>query len=102
MQAPEGERMRLLSVAILRATNELHAPIDRIEVTDKHVICWAGLRKITMTYYYAQGGNVEWPSGQFTPMPGSGSWEVVVSDGPANAWPEIIGKALLKVLRRWS
>ena len=45
MRAPENERMTLLSVAIARATGELNAPIDRIEVTREHVTWWSDSRR---------------------------------------------------------
>jgi hypothetical protein len=99
MQAPEDERVRLLNVAILRATRELRAPIDRIEVTDEYVSCWAGPRKIAMTYCYAQGGHADLSSGRFTATPGSGVWEVVVVGGPTRRWPDAIGSALLKIFK---
>jgi hypothetical protein len=100
MQAPENERMRLLGVAICRATQELRAPIDRIEVTDGHVTCRAGGRAIAMTYRYAQGGDVEASSGRFIPMPGSGEWEVEVGDGPIARRRWSLAAALRGMLRK--
>jgi hypothetical protein len=99
MRAPEHERMALLDVAIARATGELNAPIDRIEVTDTHVNCWAGSRKVTLSYQYAQGGQMD-PVGRFAPTVGSGSWEVMVVDDPATRRRKGIGQALAKLLKR--
>jgi hypothetical protein len=100
VKAPEHERMTLLSVAIERATRELRAPIDRIEVTRDHVNCWAGLRKVAMTYDYAQDGRIESPSGRFMPIPGSGNWEVAVVDGSSTRWPAAIGRGLAGIFKR--
>ena len=91
MKAPEYERADLLSVAIRRGTDELRAPIDRIEVVDRgaRVHCWAGSRQVSFAVAYEQGGRYEVegrdgapPSGRFLPMPGSGSWNVIVVAGP--------------------
>ncbi len=78
MMSPENERRQLLAVAIDRATQELGEPLDRIEVTAEHVTCSSGPRRVVMGYTYAQGGTVEQISGRFMPLPGSGSWEVIV------------------------
>jgi hypothetical protein len=91
MRAPVHERMALLDVAIARATDELNAPIDRIEVTGTLVNCWAGPRKVTLSYHYAQGGQMN-PVGRFTPTVGSGSWRVVVVDDPARVGRRASGR----------
>jgi hypothetical protein len=100
VKAPEHERMELLSVAIERATFALNAPIDRIEVTSTHVSCWAGPKKVTLSYAYAQGGELDPATGRFMPTPGSGTWQVSVITDPAARRPEIIGQALAKLLKR--
>jgi hypothetical protein len=55
MMAPEFERMRLLGVMIERATSVLKAPLTKIEVSGNEIICWAGSRRHTMRYGYANG-----------------------------------------------
>lgn len=100
MKAPEHERMELLGVAIQHATRELKAPIDRIDVTDRHVTCWASSRRVVLAYAYAQGGQHDPATGRFTPLPGSGAWQVVVVDDPAARRPEVIGRALAKLLKQ--
>lgn len=98
MMAPEGERMRILDVAIRRATEELRAPIDRVEVAKGQVSCWAGSRRVLMTYDYAQGVHVDPVTGQFTPIVGGGHWDVAVIDGPGPRRAEIIKEALFRLL----
>jgi hypothetical protein len=101
MKAPEYERADLLSVAIRRGTDELRAPVDRIEVFDRgaRVDCWAGSRQVSFAVTYEQGGRYESeghdgapPSGRFLPMPGSGSWNVIVIAGPPP--PGVIARLL--------
>ena len=81
MKAPHHEREDLLCTAIHRATEELIAPIDRIEVTAKRVHCWAGSRQVSFSYAYAQGGRVD-SDGRFQPSPGSGSWDLALVSEP--------------------
>ena len=61
MKAPEYQRVDLLGVAITRGTDELRAPIDRIEVVERgaRVNCWAGSRQVSFAVAYAQGGQYE-------------------------------------------
>ena len=98
MQAPEEERMMLLDVAIGRATEELHAPVDRVEVTRSRVSCWAGRRRVVMAYNYAQGGQVDPVTGRFVITAGSGSWDVVVvgKAAPGSGWLRDAFSRLLK------
>lgn len=99
MKAPEHERKALLGIAIERATDELGAPIDRVDVTDSLVTCSAGSRKVVMSYSYADGGTVDQNTGRFVPTLGSGSWQVTVLDGEAVSQPEIIGRTIAKFLK---
>jgi hypothetical protein len=91
MKAPEHERVDLLYEVIRRATFELNAPIDRIEVIGnvKRVDCWAGSRQVSLAVDYAQGGQYEFDGrddpptlGRFRPTVGSGSWYVWVVPSP--------------------
>ncbi len=97
MKAPQYERAEMLGVAIRRATDELSAPIDRIEVVGSRVNCWAGSRRVSLAYSYAQGGRMD-PAGRFQPLPGSGSWDVVVVPR-ANPPRNVIAKALARLLK---
>jgi hypothetical protein len=99
MKAPEYERRELLGAAIARATDELKAPIDRIEVTGGHIRCWAGSETVTLSYHYAQGGSFD-SHGQFTAHVGSGEWQVEVVRDPASRRPAVIGRGLAKFLKR--
>jgi hypothetical protein len=82
MRAPKYERMRMLDAAIGRASDELDAPIDRLEVAGGHVTCWSGTRSVIMAYGYAQGGGEDPVTGAFIPYPGSGDWYVTVVQAP--------------------
>ena len=94
MMAPHYERARMLAVAIDRATAELGEPIDRIEVTARKVLVWAGRRYLSMTYGYA---NSYGPGG--TAIPGGGTW-VVEPDGPLRQDSSVPIGGLFSALRR--
>ena len=96
--APHYERRRLLGVAIERATEELQAPIDRIEVAARRIRCRAGSKTVTLSYDYAQGGAQD-SHGNFTVNVGSGEWCVEVVRSPASHLPARIGSALAKFLK---
>ena len=98
MMAPHYERARMLCTAIECAVHELGQPIDRIEVTSRNVVVWAGSQSLAMSYHYA---NSYAPDG--AAMPGSGEW-VVESAGSSRitkgSW---IGRLLSSVrkIRYW-
>jgi hypothetical protein len=71
MMAPHFERARMLQIAIEAACHELDEPIDRIEVTGRRVLVWAGAKQVALSYSYA---NAYDRAG--IPMPGSGNWVV--------------------------
>jgi hypothetical protein len=98
MKAPHYERMALLGVAIRTATEELNAPIDRVEVLDKHIQCWAGSKVVTLSYDYAESGALD-EHGNFIVHVGSGSWEVAVVRNPTPRRPTLIGRALAKLMK---
>ena len=100
MKAPHHERASLLGAAIERATDALQAPIDRVEVQDGRIVCAAGDRAITLSYQYAQGGELDPATGRFTAFPGSGSWAVEIVDDRLSRHPEKIGLGLAKFLKR--
>jgi len=102
MMSPENERMRLLDVAIDRASSELRKPVDRVEVTKDYVTCWSGNRQVVMEYGYAQGGNIDDSSGRFLPAPGSGNWYVVVVSEPAPKAHGRLAKVIAMLLGRAS
>jgi hypothetical protein len=103
MREPRYERMALLREAIYCATEALMAPIDRVEVTNERVRCWAGSKTVTFAYYYSQGGSQD-EHGRFTPHVGAGSWRVVAvpdpSPNPISRQPEVIGSAFAKFLKK--
>ena len=72
MKAPEHERLDLLFEVIRRASDELKAPIDRIEVVgyEKRVDCWAGSRQVSFAVAYAQGGQWEFEGRDDQPSQG--------------------------------
>jgi hypothetical protein len=69
--APHYERARMLHAAIDEATQELDAPIDRVEVAAGRVFASAGGKRVSFRYYYANGRG---PDGSV--MPGGGRWVV--------------------------
>ncbi len=71
MMAPHYERARMLCTAIERATEELAEPIDRIEVASGKVTVWAGKKRLSMRYYYANSYNNDG-----APLLGGGQWIV--------------------------
>ncbi|MDR3462327.1 MAG: hypothetical protein P4L76_08440 [Beijerinckiaceae bacterium] len=99
MRAPHHERRAMLDVAIHRATEELNAPIDRVEVVAGHVLCWAGSKMVTLLYDYAQGGSHD-DSGRFIPHVGTGWWRVEVVPNSTLRRPSLIGRALAKLTKR--
>ena len=101
MKAPHYERRELLGVAIERATEELEAPIDRIEVTTGHVRCWAGSKTVTLSYDYGQGG-VHDCHGVFTAHVGSGHWYVEVVSSSTPRHRGLIGSLVAKLLKKRS
>jgi hypothetical protein len=107
MREPRYERMALLGEAIHCATEALMAPIDRVEVTNEHVRCWAGSKTVTLAYYCSQTGSHD-EHRQFTPYAGGGSWRVLVvpdpdpspNPDPISRQPEVIGRAFAKFLKK--
>lgn len=97
MRAPKHEREAMLGVAIQRATGELNAPIDRVEVVAGNVLCWAGSKRVTLSYQYAQGESCD-EHGKFVPHVGSGSWEVQVVADATSKKPTLIGRVLAKLM----
>ena len=73
MMAPQFERARMLSAAIDRAIAELADPIERIEVELSNVFVWAGTKRLTMSYSYANSY-----SRDGAPLLGGGRWVVEV------------------------
>ena len=71
MMAPHYERARMLCAAVQRATEELAEPIDRIEVASGKVTVWAGKKRLSMRYYYANSYNNDG-----APLLGGGQWIV--------------------------
>ena len=82
MMSPEEERIALLGEAIRQATGLLKAPLDRVEVGDRHVTCSAGSRKVVLAYAY------------------DGGWQLSVTTDPASRQPEVIGRAFAKLLKK--
>jgi hypothetical protein len=108
MKAPEHERAELLGEVVRRATYELNAPIDRIEVIGdaERVDCWAGSRQVSLAVDYAQGGQYEFDGrddqptlGRFRPTVGSGSWNVWVVPRP-EAPQGVIARILARFWKR--
>lgn len=82
MMSPEEERRVLLGEAIRQATGLLKAPIDRIEVGDRHVTCSAGSQTVVLAYVF------------------KGGWQLSVAPNPASRQPEVIGRAFAKLLKK--
>jgi len=85
MKAPPDERADLLQAAIWRATRELGAPIDRVEVVGDvdRVICSAGSRRVSLAVRYSPGYAPD-PTGAYLQITaGGGSWNVEVVPGEA-------------------
>jgi hypothetical protein len=109
MKAPEHERVDLLYEVIRRATFELNAPIDRIEVIGnaERVDCWAGSRQVSLAVDYAQGGQWEFEDGsrptlgRFQPTVGSGSWYVWVVPSPVTPSQEKPHGVIARTLARF-
>ena len=99
MRAPHHERRAMLSVAIDKATEELNAPIDRVEVVAGHVRCWAGSKLVTLLYDYAQGGSHD-ETGNFIPHVGTGWWHVEVVPNPTSRRLTLVERALGKFMER--
>jgi len=78
MKAPKYERRELLSKAIALATEELDAPIDRLEVRAREIQCWSGGTSVAMAYDYSQGVTIDRSTGRIQTLPGSGCWEVTL------------------------
>lgn len=98
MRAPQHERQSLLGEAIHRATEELQEPIDRVEVLDKYVRCWAGSKMVTMLYHCSQPGYLD-EHGDFRPYVGGGSWSVQVVPNPTPKRPTLIGRVLARLTK---
>ena len=95
MMSAHDERARLLSIAIDRATRELQAPIDEVEVTSGQVLCRAGSRVLTMSYGYADAIHADG-----SVRPGSGSWWVEVESASAPREAKVAW-ALGRVAGKW-
>ena len=82
MMAPEDVRAKLLCMAVDRATRELLAPIDRIEIIGDavRVDCWAGARQVSIAFDRSESG--EFIDGTFVPYAGGVSWDAVVVQRP--------------------
>ena len=61
------------NAAVQRATEELAEPIDRIEVASGQGTVWAGKKRLSMRYYYANSYNNDG-----APLLGGGQWIVEV------------------------
>ena len=102
MIAPADVRANLLCMAIERATRELRAPIDRIEIIGDavRVDCWAGARQVSIDFNRSEGGQIV--SGTFVPNAGSVSWQPVVVESPTTEQPRkrrwVLAGALIGLL----
>jgi hypothetical protein len=86
VREPRYEGMALLGEAIHCATEELKAPVNRVEVTTDHVQCWAGSKTVTSSHYCSHGGFLdEQPRGR------DRRWIARVTKSPpyAKAYPEL-------------
>jgi hypothetical protein len=77
MKAPHYERLEVLTLALEKATFELRKPIDRVEVVDQHVRCWAGSKMVTLLYDREYSGSLDC-NGNFVRDIWSGRWYVEV------------------------
>jgi hypothetical protein len=99
MRAPEHERQALRGVIIQTATEELKAPIDRVEVEESHARCWAGSKMVVLSYYCSQTGEHD-AFGKFTPYVGGGSWHAEIVRDPTLRQPTSVGNAIAKLMRK--
>src|ERR1700759_4672614 len=82
MLAPQDVRASLLNMAIIKATSELGAPIDRIKIVGdaSRVDCWAGARRVSIAFHRSESGEII--DGKFVPYVGSVSWKALVVPRP--------------------
>ena len=99
MKAPKYERLELLWEAIRTATDELAAPIDRVEVLNEYIQCWARSKTVTFSYHFTQGGSLD-EHGNFLPYVGSGSWSVQVVRDPIAKRPTLMQRVLAMLFKR--
>ncbi len=71
MMAPQYERARMLCTAINYAAAELLEPINRLKVERDHVLIFAGDKRLTLRYSYANNYDH-----MGVAMPGGGHWVV--------------------------
>jgi hypothetical protein len=88
MMAPKHERARVLAIAIDLAGDILDAPIDRLVVSDSRITCWAGWRRVEMSYGYSNA----YDGADGSIKLGGGHWWVNPIGPPAGPWTRMLDR----------
>ncbi len=88
MMHPKYERARVLDLAVQAAVQEMHEPIELIQVTGGEIEVRSRTERVRLGYAYH---NAYAPDG--SSMPGGGNWSVEVLTTPTRStWRRLFGK----------